>query len=86
MAYLQRLGFPLVSLSKLTKGGHELKRGQKPVGKTYYRAPLKRYADLYLLGIQTRRTLKWYDLYDKGKALAEDGTFCKKKLVSSTES
>lgn len=77
MYLLRRLGFVLVSKSKLEKGGHELKRGAKPLGKAYYKAPLKLYADLYLLGVQTRRTLKWHDLYNKGKALIEDGTYGK---------
>src|SRR5690348_17207685 len=77
MAYLSRLGFVLVSKSKLERGGHRLKRGVKPVGRGYYGAPLRVWADLYLLGIQTERTLKWHDLYDKGKALCEDGSYCR---------
>ena len=74
-AWLSRLGFVLVSKSKLERGGHELKRGMKPVGCAYYKAPLSRHADLYLLGIQTTRTYKWHSLWKKGKALCEDGEY-----------
>jgi hypothetical protein len=80
MGWLSRLGFVLVSKSKLEKGGHELKKGAKPVGTTYYGAPIKRYTDLYLLNVQTKRALKWYDLWSKGKALCEDGTYGKTPL------
>jgi hypothetical protein len=76
---LERLGYVLVSKTKLEKGGHELKRGAKPVGKRYYNAPLKRYADLYLLGEQTRRSYKWWDLGETGKALLEDGGYYDKR-------
>ena len=68
---LSKMGFVLVSKSKLERGGHELKRNAKPVGQAYFGAPLKVWADLYLLDVQTHRVLKWYDLWDKGKALLE---------------
>ncbi len=86
MAYLSRLGFVLVSKSKLERGGHRLKRGAKPVGRRYYGAPLKVWSDLYLLGIQTERTLKWHDLYDRGKALVEDGTYAKEPKATVANS
>lgn len=81
MWLLAQIGFVLVSKTKLEKGGHRLKRGVKPVGAAYYGSPLRLYADLYLLGVQTERTLKWHDLYQKGKALCEDGSYAKKPLA-----
>lgn len=86
MAWLARAGFVLVSKTKLEKGGHQLKKGAKPVGRVYYGAPLKVKADLYLLGVQTvRHPKKWFDLYDKGKALCEDGSYAKTPLMISIE-
>lgn len=68
------LGFAVVSKSKLEEGGHRLKRGVKPVGQAYFGAPLRKWADLYVLDVQTVRSVKWYKLYGKGKALLE-GTY-----------
>lgn len=68
---LASLGFALVTITKLTRGGHELKRGVKPVGKAYFGSPIRKYAELYVLGVQTKRTLKWSDLWGRGKALLE---------------
>lgn len=85
MAWLARAGFVLVSKTKLEKGGHRLKKDAKPVGRAYYGAPLKVKADLFLLGVQTERTLKWFDLWNKGKALCEDGSYGKTPLMISVE-
>lgn len=81
MHLLSQIGFVLVSKTKLEKGGHRLKKGAKPIGTGYYGSPLRLYANLYLLGVQTERTLKWHDLYKKGKALCEDGSYAKKPLT-----
>lgn len=82
---LSQIGFVLVSKTKLEKGGHRLKKGAKPVGAAYYGSPLRLYADLYLLGVQTERTLKWHDLYQKGKALVEDGSYAKKPFAGEVQ-
>lgn len=68
---LAGLGFILVSESKLKRGGHRLKKNATPVGKAYFGAPIRKYANLYVLGLQTEREIKWYDLWEKGKALLE---------------
>lgn len=68
---LAALGFAVVTITKLTRGGHELLRGVKPVGRAYFGTPIRKYADLYVLDLQTKRTLKWHDLFRRGKALLE---------------
>lgn len=68
---LAALGFAVVTATKLTRGGHELKKGVKPVGKAYFGSPIRKYADLYVLDVQTKRALKWHALFRKGKALLE---------------
>lgn len=68
---LASLGFALVTKTKLTRGGHELKQGVSPVGKAYFGAPIRKYADLYVLGVQTKRSLRWSGLWQRGKALLE---------------
>ena len=68
---LASLGYVLVTITKLRRGGHRLKQNARPVGKAYFNAPIKKYAPLYVLGEQTERELKWHDLYGKGRALLE---------------
>lgn len=68
---LARCGFAVVTMTKLKRGGHRLKKNVKPVGKAYFGSPIRKYADLYVLDVQTERELKWYDLFGKGKALLE---------------
>lgn len=70
-AILASLGFAVVSKTKLERGGHRLKRGVRPVGSAFFGSPLRRHADLYVLYVQTQRSIKFYELLDKGKALLE---------------
>lgn len=51
---LRDLGVELVTKTSATKHGHVIKQRQTPVANAYYGAPLQRYADLYVLGLQTR--------------------------------
>jgi hypothetical protein len=37
----------------IAKAGHRLKRGAKPIGQVYFGAPLSRYAEVFLLDVQT---------------------------------
>ena len=48
----QQLGLTLVTRSHADRLGYAIKRGAKPVGSAYFRAPLKRTAQLYVLECQ----------------------------------
>lgn len=51
---LRQLGIELVTASRAKKLGHELLARAKPVGETYYGAPICGHCDVYVLGVQTR--------------------------------
>lgn len=51
---LRDVGLDLVSRTAAGKRGHVIKRGQKAVVLAYFGAPLQRYADLFIFGIQTK--------------------------------
>ena len=40
--------------AQIELNGHELKRGAKPVGETYYEAPICKWRGVYVFGVQTR--------------------------------
>lgn len=65
------LGHIVVSESRLKRGGHELKPLAQPIGTAYFGSPIRKTANLYLIGVQTRRSPKYGDLLPKGKALSE---------------
>jgi len=46
------MGFTLVTRTKLEKTGCRLKRGVRPVGTAYFRSPISRDIDLYVLECQ----------------------------------
>ena len=48
----KQLGLTLVTRSHADRLGYAIKRGAKPVGSAYFRAPLKRTAQLYVLECQ----------------------------------
>lgn len=48
------LGVTLVTATAMKKRGCELKRNARPVGRAYFAAPLRRYADLYVLECQCK--------------------------------
>ena len=48
------LGVRLKTKTQIELNGHVLKRGAQPVGKTYYEAPISKWCDLYVFGVQTR--------------------------------
>lgn len=48
----QQLGLTLVTRSHADRLGYAIKRNAKPVGSAYFRAPLKRTAQLYVLECQ----------------------------------
>lgn len=48
----QQLGLTLVTRSHADRLGYAIKRGAKPVGSAYFRTPLKRTAQLYVLECQ----------------------------------
>ena len=50
---LTAAGVHLVTPTGIEKAAHRLKRGARPVVRAYFGAPLQRYADLFVLGIQT---------------------------------
>lgn len=52
---LADIGIHLVSRTAAKKRGHRVKQRQKPVVVAYFGAPIQRYTDLFILGIQTRR-------------------------------
>lgn len=68
---LETLGYSLVTRTKLESGGFQLKKNAQPVGKRYYNSPISKYRELFVLELQCERTLKWYELHTKGKALLE---------------
>lgn len=68
---LEQLGYSLVTKTKLESGGFQLKKNALPVGKRYYNAPISKYRELFVLELQCERTVKWYELHEKGKALLE---------------
>ena len=49
---LKAAGVTLITKTQIEKHGYRLKRGAKPVGSAYFGAPIKRYADLYVLEVQ----------------------------------
>lgn len=48
------LGVRLKTKTQIELNGHELKRGAKPVGETYYEAPICKWRGVYVFGVQTR--------------------------------
>ena len=52
---LKRAGIILLTRTALAKRGLEPKRGAVPVGTAYFGAPLKVHAELFVLGVQTRK-------------------------------
>lgn len=48
----QAMGCTLVTKSKIERDGYRLRRGAKPVGNGYFKAPISRSADLYILECQ----------------------------------
>ena len=49
------MGLTIISLTQAEKRGYTLRRGQKPVGRGYWDAPISRYSDLYVLEIQFKK-------------------------------
>lgn len=52
---LREAGITLVTKTQIEKRDLVLKRNAKPVGSAYFGAPIKRYADLYVLEVQTTK-------------------------------
>lgn len=50
----KEMGVTLVTKTQIKRLGRELKRGVTPVGSGYFRAPISRSADLYILECQTK--------------------------------
>jgi hypothetical protein len=48
----QQMGITLVTKTQIKKLGYRLKNGVKPVGNGYFKAPISRSADLYVLECQ----------------------------------
>ena len=46
------MGFTLVTKTRIEKTGYRLKRGARPVGTAYFRSPISRDIDLYVLECQ----------------------------------
>lgn len=55
---LREIGITLITKTQIQKRGLVLKRGAKPVGTAYFGAPIKRYADLYVLEVQCTKPKK----------------------------
>ena len=46
-------GIELVTETGAAKAGHRIKKRAQPVGRMYFKAPISKYADLYVLNVQT---------------------------------
>lgn len=48
----EAMGLTLITKTQVTKQGYRLRQGARPVGRGYFRAPISRSADLYILECQ----------------------------------
>lgn len=51
---LRTIGVTLVSETEAARCGHVIKTGVKPCVSRYFGAPIKRYTNLYVFGVQTK--------------------------------